>query len=210
MTVRETTKGLLTLSMHLKRVWGWDKEELRAWCWTLVISRNKAENTLKYRLSHADAETTPLQQFASRQAQRYWVERAFQGAKSEIGLSDDQVRKWTGWYHHMALVILATSFRVRERLLNRNDYPLLRCRDVRLLIITLLTKEKQLVDKRLKQMQTRHTQREKDMQRHFKNLSTCLRHNLLIVSVHKIHPILPCLLSQRPIRIFYGSDSHNY
>lgn len=167
-TVRDTTKGVLTLSMHVKRVWVWDKEELQARCWTLVISRNKAENKLKYSLSNADADTTPLQQFAYRQAQRYWVERSFQDAKSEIGMSDYQVRKWKGWYHHMALVILATSFIVQERLLNRNDYPLLSCRDVRLLIIALLTQDKQLVDKRLKQMQTRHTQREKDIQRHFK------------------------------------------
>jgi SRSO17 transposase len=167
-TVRDTTKGVLTLSMHVKQVWVWDKEELQARCWTLVISRNKADNRLKYSLSNADADTTPLQQFAYRQAQRYWVERSFQDAKSEIGMSDYQVRKWTGWYHHMALVILATSFMVRERLLNRNNYPLLSCRDVRLLIIALLTKDKQLVDKRLKQMKTRHKQREKDIQRHFK------------------------------------------
>ncbi|MCP4454593.1 MAG: hypothetical protein GY809_24305 [Planctomycetes bacterium] len=92
MTVRDTTKGVLTLSMHVKRVWVWDKKELQARCWRLVISRNKADNTLKYSLSNADADTTPLQQFAYRQAQRYWVERAFQDAKSEIGMSDYQVR----------------------------------------------------------------------------------------------------------------------
>jgi SRSO17 transposase len=166
--VRDTTKGVLTLSMHVKRVWVWDSQELRARCWTLVISRNKADNKVKYSLSNADAERTPLQQFAYRQAQRYWVERSFQDAKSEIGMSDYQVRKWTGWYHHMALVILAMSFIVRERLLNRNDYPLLSCRDVRLLIIALLTKDTQFVDKRLKQMHTRHAQRERDIQRHFK------------------------------------------
>lgn len=123
--VRDTTKGALTLRMHVKRVWVWDTEELQARCWTLVISRNKADNTLKYSLSNADVEMTPLPQFAYRQAQRYWVERSFQDAKSEIGMSDYQVRKWTGWYHHMALVILAMSFIVRERLLTRNDYPLL-------------------------------------------------------------------------------------
>lgn len=167
-TVRDTTKGVLTLRMHVKRVWVWDHKELQARCWTLVISRNKADNKLKYSLSNADAELTPLQQFAYRQAQRYWVERSFQDAKSELGMSDYQVRKWRGWYHHMALVILAMSFIVRERLLNRNDYPLLSCRDVRLLIIALLTKDKQFVDKRLKQMKTRHKQRERDIQRHFK------------------------------------------
>jgi SRSO17 transposase len=167
-TVRDTTKGVLTLNMHVKRVWVWDKQERQARCWTLVISRNTADKKLKYSLSNADVDTTPLQQFASRQAQRYWVERSFQDAKSELGMSDYQVRKWTGWYHHMALVILTTSCIMRERLLHRNTAPLLSCRDVRLLLIALLTKDKQLVDKRLNQMKTRHRQRERDIQRHFK------------------------------------------
>lgn len=123
-TVRDPTKGGLTLSMHVRRVWVWDKQELQARCWTLVISRNTADHRLKYRLSNADVETTPSERFASMQAQRYWVERSFQDAKSELGMSDAQVRKWKGWYHHMALVMLAMSFIVRERLLNRIDYPL--------------------------------------------------------------------------------------
>ena len=81
--VRDTTKGVLTLSMHVRRVWVWDQHALQARCRTLVISRNKADNRLKYGLSHADVGTTPLERFAYMQAQRYWVERAFQDAKSE-------------------------------------------------------------------------------------------------------------------------------
>jgi SRSO17 transposase len=165
--VRDTTKGVLTLSMHVRRVWVWDQQERQARCWTLVISRNKADHRLKYGLSNADVGTTPIERFAYMQAQRYWVERAFQDAKSELGMSDYQVRKWNGWYHHMALVILAMSFIVRERLLNRIDYPVLSCRDVRLLIIALLSRDKQLVDKRLQQMKTRHQQRQKDTRRYF-------------------------------------------
>ena len=45
------------------------------------------------------------------------AERSLQDAKSELGLSDYQVRKWNGWHHHMALVVLAMSFILRERLL---------------------------------------------------------------------------------------------
>jgi SRSO17 transposase len=166
--VRDTTKGVLRLSMHVRRVWVWDQHEYQARCWTLVISRNKTEKTLKYSLSNADMETTPLEQFAYRQAQRYWVERSLQDAKSELGMSDYQVRKWPGWYHHMALVMLAMAFIVRERLVNRAAYPLLSCRDVRLLIIALLTHDRKLIDKRLEQMKKRHKQRDRDMQRHFK------------------------------------------
>jgi len=57
------------------------------------------------------------------QAQRYWIERSFQDSKSELGMSDYQVRKWSGWHHHMALVILALSFIVKERI-KTNGLPL--------------------------------------------------------------------------------------
>ena len=166
--VRETTKGVLKLALHVKEVWVWDGNEHQARRWTLVISRNDAENKITYSLSNADAEMTPIERFASMQAQRYWVERAFQDAKSELGMSDYQVRKWQGWYHHMALVILAISFLLRERMHHHDDYPLLSCRDVRILIVALLTNDQNVIDKRLKQMSIRHKQRHKDIQRHFK------------------------------------------
>jgi len=102
------------------------------------------------------------------QAQRYWIERSFQDSKSELGMSDYQVRKWSGWHHHMALVILALSFIVKERIKNKTDCPLLSCRDIRIMIIALLTGDKELVKKRKLQMEIRHRQRQKDIQRYFK------------------------------------------
>jgi hypothetical protein len=64
--VRDTTKGVLILSLHVRRVWVWDQREYEARCWTLVISRTLGEKKLKYSLSNADVETTPLEQFAYR------------------------------------------------------------------------------------------------------------------------------------------------
>ncbi len=166
--VRDTVKGVLKLSMHIQQVWTWDGEEEQARLRTLIISHNKAENKIKYSLSNADMATTSIERFAYMQAQRYWVERSFQDAKSELGMSDYQVRKWNGWYHHMALVMLSLSFIVRERLRNKTEYPLLSSRDVRIFIIALLTEDRKLIQKRLQQMETRHEQRRKDIQRHFK------------------------------------------
>jgi len=165
---RDTAKGVFTLALQVKEVWVWEGREHPARRGTLVISRNEAESKLKYSRSNADAATTPLERFAYMQAQRYWVERSFQDAKSEFGMSDDQVRKWQGGHHHRALVLLAMSCMVRERLLNQQVYPLLRCRDVRMLMIAVLTEDRQLVDKRLDQMRNRHKQRQQDIQRHFK------------------------------------------
>lgn len=165
--VRDTTKGVLTLSVHVRQVWVWDEQESQARMRTLVISKNSTENKTKYSLSNLALDQTPIERFAYMQAQRYWVERSFQDAKSELGMSDYQVRKWQGWYHHMALVILAMSFLVRERIRNHDTAPLLSCRDVRVLIIALLSNDHTLIDKRLKQMHVRHKQRQRDSQRYF-------------------------------------------
>lgn len=108
-TVREGTKGPLILSMHVAPVWLWDAETATLTERVLVISRNQADNKIKYSLSNADYLTTATERFAYMQAQRYWVERAFQEAKSELGMSDYQVRKWNAWHHHMALVMLSLS-----------------------------------------------------------------------------------------------------
>ncbi|MBK7464087.1 MAG: hypothetical protein IPJ50_16010 [Betaproteobacteria bacterium] len=41
------------------------------------------------------------------QADRHFVERAFEDAKSTCGMADYQVRGWQAWHHHMALVVIA-------------------------------------------------------------------------------------------------------
>lgn len=146
--VRETTKGTLKLFIHTAQVWVWDEKESHARKRVLVISRNDADNKIKYSLSNADMTIIPLQQLAYMQAQRYWIERAFQDSKSELGMSDYQVRKWSGWHHHMALVILAMSFIVKERVQNKTDYPLLSCRDIRIMIIALLIGDNNLIEKK--------------------------------------------------------------
>ncbi|GBC60877.1 transposase [Desulfonema ishimotonii] len=167
--VRDTVKGRLVLSVHVSEVRVWNEKEDHARKRLLIISRNHSENKTKYGLSNAGTASAPPERLAYMQAQRYWVERAFQDAKSELGMSDYQVRKWNGWYHHMALVILALSFIVRERLENKNKYPLLSCRDVRIIIVALLTGDIALIEKRKRQMLHRHRQRFKDIERNFKN-----------------------------------------
>ena len=96
------------------------------------------------------------------------MERSIQDAKSELGMSDYQVRKYNGWYHHMALVILALAFIVKERIENKTDIPLLSSRDVRILIVALLTSDIALIEKRKLQMRIRHKQRYKDIMRYYK------------------------------------------
>ncbi len=165
-TIRLGTKGPLTLFIHTVRVWLWDGESEDVIERTLVISRNKADNKIKFSLSNMDRSYTSNKSFAYMQAQRYWVERAFQEAKSELGMSDYQVRKWNAWHHHMALVMLALSFLVKERILYKQDYPLLSARDIRLMIIAMLINDPDNVDKRIAQLERRHKQRHQDIKRY--------------------------------------------
>lgn len=80
-------------------------------------------------------------------------------------MSDYQVRKWNAWHHHMALVMLSLSFMVKERILYKSEYPLLSCRDIRLMIIALLLKDPEFIEKRIEQMTIRHEQRRRDIER---------------------------------------------
>ena len=166
--VRDAAKGKLRLSVHISKVWVWDGEEEHARQRVLIISRNHADNKIKYGLSNAYITSTPIERFAYMQAQRYQVERSIQDAESELGMSDYQVRKYNGWYHHMALVILALAFIVKERIENKTDIPLLSSRDVRILIVALLTSDIALIEKRKLQMRIRHKQRYKDIMRYYK------------------------------------------
>lgn len=170
--VRNGTKGPVTLSVHTAQVWVWDGEADHVTERVLVISRNHADHKMKYSLSNVDYRSTPIERLAYMQAQRYWVERAFQEAKSELGMSDYQVRKWDAWHHHMALVMLSLSFIVKERMTYKADYPLLSCRDVRLMIIALLIKDPDFITKRIKQMMVRHEQRRKDIERRYSLVGT--------------------------------------
>ena len=38
------------------------------------------------------------------------IEEAFEQAKGEVGLDHDQVRRWTAWYRHITLALLAHAF----------------------------------------------------------------------------------------------------
>ncbi|GJL76467.1 hypothetical protein [Nitrosomonas sp.] len=59
------------------------------------------------------------------QAQRFFIEHNFHEAKSECGMAEYQVRRWDAWHHHIALVMLATLFLVKQKMLGRRQWPML-------------------------------------------------------------------------------------
>jgi SRSO17 transposase len=158
--LRDSTKGELQIEVLHRQVWLWDGEEAKARCWHLLVRREvTAREEVKYSLSNAPAET-PVHRLAQMQAQRYWVERAFQNGKSQAGLDHYQARGWRSWHHHMALVMMAMLFMLQERLAARETYPLLSCADVETLLAHLLPRRDVTLDEVIRQMEVRHAKRQ--------------------------------------------------
>ena len=55
-------------------------------------------------------EGTTLEELAQVAGSRWRVERGFEEAKGEVGLSHYEVRSWHGWYRHVTLALLAHAF----------------------------------------------------------------------------------------------------
>lgn len=90
----------------------------------LILRRNPATGEVKYYLSNAPLDTS-IQTFAWLSGIRWPTESCFEEGKQELGMGDYQVRSWTGWHHHMTLVILAHFFLVRLKLRLKEKAPAL-------------------------------------------------------------------------------------
>jgi SRSO17 transposase len=115
--VRDGEKGPLITELVKRRVVarterGWDDctEEL------LIVTRTPESNgTVKYDyyLSNASADI-PLDELARVVKAEHRIEDCLKRAKSEAGLSDYEVRTWTGWHHHQTLSLIALWFLILE------------------------------------------------------------------------------------------------
>lgn len=167
--IRKTHKGWKRLSVHLKKVWVCEGESDEVKERTLIITRTMdGKNEIKYSLSNGKIDDYSHHEFAYFQSQRYWVERTFDDAKNEIGMSDYQIRKWLGWHHHHALVFMAGLYLLKQKIEHETEAPLMSMRDARILIIVSLFGTNKDLEIRLDQMKTRHEIRQKDIDRRYK------------------------------------------
>jgi SRSO17 transposase len=168
--IRKTAKGWLILKVHKTNVWLKDTKTGEVFRQTLIITRTTdGKNEIKYSLSNGELEAYTHKKYAYFQAQRYWVERTFQDAKSELGFSDYQVRKWRSWQHHHVLVMMACLYIMKKRIENQENCPLLSVRDARILIIVSLFGTEEQLQKRMQQMEIRHKKRQADIDRRYKH-----------------------------------------
>ena len=158
--VRHSSRGELRLEVLRCCVWLLEGKDCTARSWQLLVTREVGDaKAVKYSLSNAPSRTS-LQRLVYMQRQRYWVERAFQEAKNEAGLDEYQARSWQAWHHHVALVMMALLFLLRERQIQSEALPLLSAGDVKVLLARVLPRRDQTLEEIVRQIQVRHQQRQ--------------------------------------------------
>lgn len=155
--IRDTRKGVLKLYVYKTQVWTWDGEEKKARDRTLIITKTTEKKAkVKYSFSNGKLKEYSHQEYAYFVAQRYWIERTFDNAKNELGVSDYQTRKWKSWHHHHSLILLASFLIMKQQIDNQDKVPLLSFRDARILVVLQVFGTKEDIENRLKQMEKRH------------------------------------------------------
>jgi SRSO17 transposase len=81
----------------------------------VVLRRHLETGELKTYVCNAPVDTT-LATLVHMSGMRWPIETCFEDSKQLLGMGDYEVRSWTGWHHHMTLVILAHFFVVRMSL----------------------------------------------------------------------------------------------
>ena len=118
-TVRHTERGELIADFAVRPVWTLTEamQVRREW----LVTRRDDDGHLTYVLLNAP-ETTPVRILIERSCWRYFTERTYQDAKSELGWADLQARKYRAWEHHTALTAAATWFVAGVKLEWRDAY----------------------------------------------------------------------------------------
>lgn len=159
LSLRATTKEPLRAEIWVCQVWLWDGRAAMARPRLLVVRREE-DGTYKYSLSNAPADTS-WERLGWMQAQRFFIERAFQDAKSELGMAQYEVRGWRGWHHHITLCCLALLFTLKERVAAVDKVPLLSVRDIVELLAFYLPRRTRDEQQVLALLEARHVAREK-------------------------------------------------
>jgi len=162
--IRDTVKGKLRLHVYKKEIWTWDGKSPNAKKRILIITKTTdSKPKIKYSISNGDIEAHSHCEYAYFVSQRYWVERSFDNAKNELGMSDYQIRKWKSWHTHHAIIMLASLLITTKMIEIKKKIPLLSFKDARILIVTQICATQIEMEQKIKQMQKRHSKRKADI-----------------------------------------------
>ena len=160
--LRRTGKGDLNCLGYTKKVYAWDGSSSYYSERILIIRvtvTKDGKREYKYALSNAKENEFTTEELVRMQSQRYFVERSFQDAKQEAGMSQYQVRGWLAWHHHMVMVMMALHFILREKVLFKEEMPLLSAYDVREIMLNVYPRKGINQQEVMDQINKRHEQR---------------------------------------------------
>ena len=89
--------------------------------WLLVEWPAKTAEPSRYFFCDLPAHYT-LRQLIQVAKARWKIEQDYQQLKEELGLDHYEGRSWSGWHHHVTLVMLAQSFLTLETLRNKKNF----------------------------------------------------------------------------------------
>jgi SRSO17 transposase len=84
-------------------------EEPRWEHWLLVRRSIEKPEELAYYVVFCPVDTE-LQELVQVAGRRWTIEESFEITKDEVGLDEYEVRRWTGWYRHITLAMLAQAY----------------------------------------------------------------------------------------------------
>ena len=166
--IRQGTKGPIKSKIAVVNIYTWDGQSADSKQRQLLIRISETANgneEIKYALCNAKSGQYTSKQIAQMQAQRYFVERAFQESKTDIGMSEYQVRGWKAWHHHMAMCMMAQAYILNEKKEHQEEMPLLSAYDIRQVIMQTFIRKDNEYEEVEAQIKYRHKQRHNDFLR---------------------------------------------
>ena len=122
---REGTKGWLESRFYACRVQpshGFDEgQPPHPEVWLLVEWPPGEKEPTKYFLCDLPENYT-LRRLVRIVKSRWKIEQDYQQLKEELGLDHYEGRNWTGWHHHVTLVMLAHAFLTLEMLRSKKNF----------------------------------------------------------------------------------------
>ncbi len=118
--VRSTERGRLAEPFAVRRVWTVAAGQRPRVEWLVI--RREAEGDCSYTLLNAPEDAPPAHLIAW-SCRRYFIERTFEDAKTEIGWDEFQAQKYRAWEHHFALTAASLWFVAQTKLAWVQAYP---------------------------------------------------------------------------------------
>jgi SRSO17 transposase len=163
---RNGSKGGKRRKVLVQEVYTWHGEAAAPRKELLIVSKNLDGMDVKYSLCNEQAGQSSWCDLLYMQMQRFWVEQSLKDAKSELGMSEYQVRTWRAWHHHITLTMLALLFMLQQKLSHQEESPLLSCSDIRFILAHTLPQKVVSKADVLDMIEQRHDRRQYDVDRY--------------------------------------------